>query len=91
MEFGGVLRKMRKEADMSQEELAEELHISRSNVSRLETNNLELRAADLLNWANVTGTQDLLIATMLSVDISVVQQILDSSAAVVNMILGGIV
>lgn len=91
MEFGGVLRKMRKEADMSQEELAEELHISRSNVSRLETNNLELRAADLLNWANVTGTQDLLIATMLSVDISVVQQILDSSTAVVNMILGGIV
>lgn len=91
MEFGGVLRKMRREAGMSQEELAEELHISRSNVSRLETNNLELKAADLLRWANATETQDLLIATMCSIDISIVQQILESSTTVINMILGGII
>lgn len=91
MEFGGVLRKMRREAGMSQEELAEELHISRSNVSRLETNNLELKAADLLRWANATESQDLMIATMCSIDISIVQQILESSTTMVNMILGGII
>lgn len=82
---------MRREAGMSQEELAEELHISRSNVSRLETNNLELKAADLLRWANATETQDLLIATMCSIDISIVQQILESSTTMINMVLGGVI
>lgn len=91
MELGGVLRRMRKEADMSQEELAEELHISRSNVSRLETNNLELKAIDLLNWANITGAQEVLAALVLSVDVAIVQQILDASTTVVGVILGGII
>lgn len=91
MEFGTVLRKMRKNADMSQEDIAHELHMSISNVSRLETNKYELKAVDLVNWANVTGTQDLLIATILSVDVSVVQQILDSSVMVLSIILGGLI
>lgn len=75
---------------MSQEDIAHELHMSISNVSRLETNKYELKAVDLVNWANATGTQDIMIASVLSIDISVAQQILDSSTAVVNMILGGI-
>lgn len=78
MEFGATLRKMRKGADMSQEDMAEKLHISRSNISRLETNSLELKAVDLINWANITGTQDMLIAMILSVDTTLVQSVLDS-------------
>jgi len=90
VEFGSVLRKMRKEAGMSQEDIAHELHMSISNVSRLETDKYELKAVDLVNWANATGTQDLLIAFMCSVDVSVVQQILEASTTVVGTILGGI-
>lgn len=92
MEFGSVLRKMRKEADMSQEEMAHELHMSISNISRLETNKYELKAIDLLNWANVTGAQDVLVAMVLSVDITVIQPVLESLTGVVGtIILGGLI
>lgn len=92
MEFGAVLKKMRKGADMSQEELAEELHISRSNISRLETNNLELKATDLLNWATATNAQDVLAALVLSVDVTVIQGLLDSVSSLIGTIfLGGII
>jgi len=95
VEFGQILRKMRKEAGFSQEELAEELHISRSNISRLETNNLELKASDLVNWCNVTNAQEVLIAFLLGADgIGMMQQILDimatTSTLVGTILLGGI-
>lgn len=92
MRFGSVLRKMRKDADMSQEELAQELHISRSNISRLETNNLELKAADLVSWCQVTNAQEILIAFLLGVDgLNMMQQIMEMvSGTLIGMILGGI-
>lgn len=92
MQFGSVLRKMRKEADMSQEDLAEHLHIARSSISKLERNQLELRAADLIGWANATGAQDMLIAMFCGIDIALVQQMLEAASTFIGTILlGGIV
>lgn|SRR5690625_1944654 len=92
VDFGAILRKMRKGADMSQEELAVHLHISRSNVSRLETNNLELKASDLINWANVTQNQDVIAAMILGLDVAVLQQALEvASKFVATIFLGGII
>lgn len=95
MQFGAVLRKMRKGAGMSQEDLAEELHISRSNVSRLETDHLELKAADLIRWANVTHSQEMLIALLCGVDsLQLMQQVMDSIASVTAVgaiLLGGFI
>jgi len=82
MQFGKILRRMRREAGMSQEALALELHISRSNVSRLETNRLELKASDLVRWCNVTQSQEVLIAFLCGVDgLSTMQQIMDTIAS----------
>lgn len=79
---------------MSQEELAEELHVSRSNVSRLETNNLELKASDLLNWANATQCQEVIAAMILGIDVGILQQALElisTTSKLVGMIfIGGI-
>lgn len=75
---------------MSQEALAEKLHISRSNVSRMETGNLEIKATDLIKWANVTQCQDLLAAIILGIDVGVVQQILEMVSSVATIFLGGI-
>lgn len=79
---------------MSQEELAEELHVSRSNVSRLETNNLELKASDLLNWANATQCQEMIAAMILGIDVAILQQALElisTTSKLVGMIfIGGI-
>lgn len=88
--FGAVLKDMRKKAGMSQEEIAHELHMSISNISRLETGKYEAKIADAWRWANATGSQDVLLAFLCSVDISIVQQILDSSTVIINTISGGI-
>lgn len=91
MSFGPVLKQMRKDANMSQEELAEELHIARSSISKLERDQLELKAVDLLSWANVTQSQDVIAALALGIDVVVLQQALELiSTSAVGLILGGI-
>ena len=92
MEFGSLLRKMRKEAGLSQEELSLKMHISRSNVSRLETGHLELKASDLINWANITQSQEVIAAMILGLDVGVLQQALElASKFVATVLLGGII
>ncbi len=92
LEFGAVLKRMRKQAGMSQECIAERLHISRSNVSRLEGNKLELKAADLIKWAKETNSQDVLVALVLNVDVAGVTHMLSSLLQTAGTIikLGGI-
>lgn len=69
MEFGSILRKMRVVADISQEEMAEQLHMSRSNISRLENNRMELKAADLIKWCRITNNPDVLMALYAGVEV----------------------
>ncbi|WP_106494932.1 helix-turn-helix domain-containing protein [Lentibacillus sp. Marseille-P4043] len=69
MEFGPVLRRMRRVADISQEEMAEKLHISRSNISRLENDKLDLKAADLIKWCNITNNPDVMMAFIYGTDV----------------------
>ena len=75
---------------MSQEEVALELHMSISNVSRLETNKYELKAADLIRWANITNSQELLAAMILGVDVGVLQQALEMVTTLMVGWIGGI-
>jgi len=94
MQFGSILRKMRKGAGMSQEDIAEELHIARSSISKLEGNLLELRAADLVRWCNATQAQEVLIAFLLGIDgINTMQQIIEmfSTTMIGSILLGGII
>lgn len=85
---------MRKSAGMSQEDIALDLHMSISNVSRLETDKYELKAADLVRWANATQCQEVVAAMILGIDVGLLQQALEmitSTASLVGMIfLGGI-
>jgi transcriptional regulator with XRE-family HTH domain len=92
MDVGQLLRQMRKGAGMSQEALSEELYIERSSISKLERNQLELRATDLLRWTDITQNQELLAATILSIDVSILQQALElaTSSTLAGLILGGI-
>ncbi|HLR43068.1 MAG TPA: helix-turn-helix transcriptional regulator [Pseudogracilibacillus sp.] len=87
MQFGTVLRKMRKNAGFSQEEMAEELHIARSSISKLERDQLELRASDMINWCNVTNAQEVLIAFLLGIDgVSVMQGLLETGQIIAGTI-----
>ena len=87
--YGPLLREMRKNAGMSQEEVAHELYMSISNVSRLESGKYEIKLADALRWANVTGAQDVFVASLLGVDVAIVQQVIDAGMTI-GTILGGI-
>lgn len=69
MEFGSVLRKMRRTAGLSQEEIALKLNMSRSNVAKLETNRVELKAVDLIQWCRITNNPDVLMALYAGVEV----------------------
>lgn len=75
--FGSKLRKMRKDANLSQEELSHELHIARSSISKLERDQLELRASDLFSWMNATQSQEVVAAMILGIDVGILQQALE--------------
>lgn len=70
MEFGKALRLMRKGAGMSQEDMAESMHIARSSISKLERDQLELRASDLIRWCRVTDNPDVLMAIYAGIDVT---------------------
>lgn len=69
MEFGSVLRKMRRNAGLSQEDIALQLNMSRSNVAKLETDRIELKAVDLINWCRITNNPDVLMALYAGVEV----------------------
>jgi len=91
LEIGATLRKMRKGAGLSQDSLAEKLHMSTSNISRLESNKLKLTLEDAKRWAQETNSMDMLIALMLNVDVASVAHMLSQLTQVATILLGGII
>lgn len=87
MEFGAVLRRMRKQAGMSQESIAEELHIARSSISKLERDRLELRASDLISWCRITNNPEVLMTFVYGADVAT--QLIDAGAS--TLISGAII
>jgi len=77
---------------MSQEEIAHELHMSISSVSRIETGEYHVRASDAWKWMNITGSQEIVAAMALGLDVAVLQQALEMvSKIVATVFLGGII
>ena len=84
MEFtgtGDLLRKMRLIAGLTQENMASKMHMSRSTISRLENEEIEIRITDFWDWVKTTQGQDMLITFMMSADI------LTTAPTVINTIL----
>lgn len=91
IDFSKFLKKTRQDAGFTQEDMAHELHMSISNISRLETGKYELKAIDLLNWVNVTGSQEVLAAMVLGVDVGLLQHALDLISTMAVGFIGGII
>lgn len=87
MDLGQVLRVCRKKAGLSQEKLAELLHMSRSCISKIETGAKEATAKVMIDWVKVTQTQEVLIAYLFGMDgISIIQNILQMTGAALTLL-----
>jgi transcriptional regulator with XRE-family HTH domain len=74
--FGSVLKTCRERAGLTQEQLAELLHRSRSCISKLETDKKTLDAATLIKWGDVTAAKDVVIALIYGLDPAAIVQTL---------------
>lgn len=70
MELPVVLTKMRKIAGYTQEKMAHFMDMSRSNIAKLETGRIELKAEDLLKWCKITNNPDMLMKLYTATDVA---------------------
>ena len=77
LQFGALLRKTRKMAGLTQEEMAELMHMSRPNISKLERDEIELKAADLIRWAQATDMPQVFASVLCGIDPDTLVRFLD--------------
>ncbi|EWG12717.1 helix-turn-helix domain-containing protein [Cytobacillus firmus] len=75
MTFGAVLKACRERAGLTQEEIAEKLHRSRSCISKFESDKKTLDVTTLIRWTDVTAAKDVACAIVTGVDpVMILQQ-----------------
>lgn len=85
MEWGAVLKTARKREGLTQEQLAEKLHLTKSCISKFEHNEKETRISLLMNWFKHTNAQDLMIGAMIALDPTFVA-VIDQLSQFVGMV-----
>ncbi|KON86585.1 XRE family transcriptional regulator [Sporosarcina globispora] len=77
MTFGAVLKACRERAGLTQEEIAEKLHRSRSCISKIESDRKTLDVSTLIRWADATSAKDVACAIVTGVDpVMIMQQLM---------------
>lgn len=83
MNIGHILRQTRKQADLTQEDMAHLINISRSSISKIERNEMALQTEDFIRWMQVvqakmsnTTTLEMGITLINGVDIAVLVDML---------------
>lgn len=77
MKYGAILRACRERIGLSQEDLADKLFISRSAVSKFETDKQEITLRQTMQWLEATNARDLIISFFCGVDgLSIMQTIM---------------
>lgn len=75
---GEIIRSCRKKANWSQEELAFEMSMTQSTISRMEKNKVTCDINTLMDIAYKTNSPDVVMSMMFSIDMSVVAQLFQS-------------
>lgn len=87
MEYGAILKACRERVGLSQEELADQLHIQQADVSRLENNRKEPSISLFQSWATVTNSQDVLVAFICGIDgMSILTEIMNIAVNFIKFI-----
>lgn len=85
VEYGAILKACRERVGLSQEELADRLHIQQADVSRLENNRKEPSISLFQKWVTVTNSQDVLVAFICGIDgMSILTEIMNIAVNFIN-------
>ncbi|BAQ11351.1 ARE family transcriptional regulator [Bacillus sp. OxB-1] len=77
MLYGSILRACRERKGWNQEEMAHQLHVNQSDISKYENNVKEPPMSLFQRWAMVTGSQDVLVAFIAGMEgVSILSSIL---------------
>lgn len=77
MKIGAVLQAVRVRAGLTQEDLADKLHLSQSDISKIEKDRKFPQLDTLLKWIETTNAKEVLVAYLCGIDgITIMQNIL---------------
>lgn len=76
MQYGSLLKQVRKLSGLSQEKLAEKMYMPRSTISKVENNKMELKLSDAIRWFQASNAPDALVAMLCGVDVASLAQFL---------------
>lgn len=77
MNYGIVVRAIRAKMNWSQETMAERLHMSRSTISKIESDKQTLDVPTLVQLVQITNTPEVAVAIMMGMDgIQIMTQIM---------------
>ncbi|WNN77738.1 helix-turn-helix transcriptional regulator [Lysinibacillus capsici] len=88
IDIGGLIKKCRKKAKLSQEAFADLMHTTQSTVSRIEKNIVAVEAKFLARAAAITNSQDVVVATLFSSDAAI--QFLQTVPMIIVWGIGGL-
>lgn len=87
MKIGAIMQACRERAGLSQEELAEKLHRSRSCISKLENDKKTFDFQTVLAWVQTTGSQEVFVAFFCGMDgLSIMQNLLSVAGILMRYI-----
>lgn len=66
--WGAIMKLCRERSKLTQEKLAEKLHIPRSAVSKIEHNAQVPDMNTLVRWADVTNAREVVVAILYGID-----------------------
>jgi transcriptional regulator with XRE-family HTH domain len=86
--FGAILRTCRERAGLTQQEMADKLHRSRSCISKLESDKKSLDVGTLIRWADTTSSREVVCSLIYGIDPSVIVDQIDviTSSITVNFV-----
>lgn len=77
MQFGGVIRALRQKRGWSQEEMADQLFVSQSDVSKFENDRMLPDLHTFIRLAHVTQAPEMIVAFLYGMDgITMIQNLL---------------
>ncbi|WP_160112310.1 helix-turn-helix domain-containing protein [Salicibibacter kimchii] len=87
MEYGGLLKAARERSGISQEEMAHQMNMTQSNISKYENNYKEPPLTMFKQWMENTSCQDVAIAFLMGVDgMQMMGQVMEALSSVVGFV-----